>query len=243
MIDDYKFPPDYLETEQTRKLREGLGEELWQKLEKLEMIKTCKIIGCNNKIIARGLCGKHYERWRSGIPLNKHTRWDKNEIIIENSRAKIILYNLCGNEVNFTIIDTKNINLIKNRKWCLTHHNYVASGTGKHKVYLHRLIIGHIPQGKEIDHIDGNPLNNLESNLRLVIHSQNMKNQKMRKNTSSKYKGVSWDKERKKWQAYIGSNNKKLNLGRFDSEKNAALAYDKASMKYFGNFGKPNFAV
>jgi hypothetical protein len=96
--------------------------------------------------------------------------------------------------------------------------------------YLH---YGVWPGDFHIDHIDGDKLNNNPENLRLVTHKQNLRSyNKPTKGVSSKYRGVSWDKESNKYKAYIHHNNKLINLGRFTCEKEAALAYNIAAEKY-----------
>jgi hypothetical protein len=94
----------------------------------------------------------------------------------------------------------------------------------------HRIIwclhFGAIPDGYVIDHIDGDPCNNLIHNLRAVPETVNRLNQRMRSNSKSPYKGVCWDKERKKWMARLRVNKTQYNLGRFDTAEEAAKAYD-----------------
>ena len=114
-----------------------------------------------------------------------------------------------------------------------------------YKYQIHRLLAIYFipnPQGlNEINHIDGNPLNNSLSNLEWCTHKYNMqhawdtglhKNYHVcasvkRKGSTSKYLGVSWSKERKKWCAYVTYNKKHYGIGRFTNEVDAAKAYDK----------------
>ena len=101
--------------------------------------------------------------------------------------------------------------------------------------YTHRLIFlyhhGYLP--KQIDHIDRDPLNNYIENLRESTQSQNCMNRKGNKNSSSKYKDVSWDEGTKKWRTHIRINGKLKHLGRFENEIDAAITYNKAAIKYF----------
>jgi hypothetical protein len=86
---------------------------------------------------------------------------------------------------------------------------------------IHRLVWqafkGEIPEGLEIDHIDGNKSNNRLDNLRLVTHQHNTFN--------SKCKGYSFCKRTKKWMARIGCNGKLYHLGVFNTEEEASKAY------------------
>jgi|ERR1041385_281068 hypothetical protein len=92
-----------------------------------------------------------------------------------------------------------------------------------------------------IDHIDRNFLNCRKNNLRLATNSQNNANKnKISLSTSSKYKGVTWDKAIKKWRAQIMVNKKQNHLGSYSSEKAAAKAYNKAALKYFKEFARLN---
>ena len=99
---------------------------------------------------------------------------------------------------------------------------------GKQKTFLvHRLLysafVGDIPDKMFIDHIDRNKTNNKLDNLRLVTAQQNQFNRDPR--------GYSWDKEMKKWRAYIKLNGKTIHLGLFNTELEAKAAYLEAKDK------------
>ncbi len=109
---------------------------------------------------------------------------------------------------------------------------------------MHRLIMEHylgrkLEPWEEIDHIDGNGLNNQIDNLRIGTHQQNTFNQKSNRGIS-KYKGVSWSNILEKWQTSIGVGETRKHLGYFDDEILAAVAYNKAALKYHGEFAKLN---
>lgn len=93
----------------------------------------------------------------------------------------------------------------------------------------------------QIDHIDGDGLNNTKQNLRICTQSENVMNQSIRSDNSSGYKGVWWDKQTNKWRAGIIISGKTVYLGRFDFLVNAARAYDFAAKELFGEFSKLNF--
>ena len=106
------------------------------------------------------------------------------------------------------------------------------------RIYMHREIL-QPPKGMQTDHINRTRSDNRRSNLRVCTSSQNQWNQhKIR--GSSRFKGVSWHKIGKKWQAQIIKNQKHIHLGRFDSEEDAARAYNKAALNYFGEFARLN---
>jgi len=110
---------------------------------------------------------------------------------------------------------------------------------GKKKIiYLHRQVMG-IDDSRRIDHIDRDGLNNQKSNLRYATHTQNMNNKGPLSNGVSAYKGVSPRGD--KWRASICRDKKKIMLGTFASEDEAARAYDKAARELHGEFAYINF--
>jgi len=88
------------------------------------------------------------------------------------------------------------------------------------------------PLEKQIDHIDGNPLNNKIDNLRLATNEENQRNRSISKNNTSGTTGVTWIKECQKWRAHI----KNINLGHFINKEDAIQTRIEAEKKYFGEF-------
>lgn len=132
--------------------------------------------------------------------------------------------------------------IIENKAGTLRPDGYYQIGIDGKINRLHRLIFlyhyGYLP--KYIDHINNDQSNNKIENLREVTASQNNMNMKKRKNSISKYKGISWDKQNNKWKSGIKINGKQIYLGRFDNETDAAKAYNKKAIEIFGEFGKLN---
>ena len=109
------------------------------------------------------------------------------------------------------------------------------------KIQMHRIILGLSKlDSRQVDHRDHNTLNNTRSNLRIATRTQNMGNRK-KQDGSSRYRGVSWDKQYKRWRAAIRINGRSKTLGRYLKEEEAAMAYDKAALDHFGEYANVNF--
>lgn len=106
-------------------------------------------------------------------------------------------------------------------------------------VLMHRLILD-APPGIGVDHIDGNGLHNTRDNLRLANQSQNNMNSRPRKNVSSRYKGVGFHRRVGFWYASIAIDGKNRTIGYFETERQAAEAYNVEAIKHFGEFARPN---
>ena len=126
---------------------------------------------------------------------------------------------------------------VKNKRWTSMEnkknekYGYNRLTIRTKKIYRHR-IIAHafinldINNPKlQIDHIDGDRLNNNIDNLRIVSNQQNQWNH-------TKAKGYSWDKVKQKWRSHIAVNSKKNHLGYFTSEEEARQAYLDAKLKF-----------
>jgi hypothetical protein len=104
-------------------------------------------------------------------------------------------------------------------------------------VLLHRFIM-EAPEGAVVDHIDGDPLNNSRKNLRVCSFTENLWNQGVRSNNTSGHKGVyrKKDKKRNPWLARIAIKGRRLHLGYYATEAEAASAYEKAARNLQGEF-------
>lgn len=107
-------------------------------------------------------------------------------------------------------------------------------------VKLHNFIIGIIPENMEVDHKNRDSLDNQKNNLRICTRTQNVINVRKRQGTSSQYKGVQWVKSMRKWRVMISINKKNTLVGDFKIEVDAAIAYNNAALKYFGEFAYIN---
>lgn len=145
------------------------------------------------------------------------------------------------------LIDDEDYELVSKYKWYAERDGntyYAVSHTSrktpprKH-IRMHRLITG-AQKDQLVDHINFNGLDNRKENLRFATVAENSHRQVITKG-KSKYRGVCWSKQQTKWIARIRFNNKRIFLGYFDDEIEAAKAYDRASKKYYGSFGFLNY--
>ena len=122
---------------------------------------------------------------------------------------------------------------------------YAVSEKNRERKLMHRLIAAaFLPidtPNLQIDHIDGDGINNTRDNLRLATGSQNLGNTRISKHNRSGYKGVSWNIRRSKWRAYILGDGKQRSLGYYTDRIEAAKAYDNAARELHGEFAAVNF--
>lgn len=136
------------------------------------------------------------------------------------------------------LFDPEDFDLIRPHKWRLTQDGYLLTSDPANRqtgIYMHRLIMN-APQEMQIDHIDGNKLDNRKSNLRICTKRQNLCNadsQKARR--KGKYKGCYLLKSGR-YRSTIKTNGKAVYLGEYDTEENAAQAYNFAAFEYHKEF-------
>ena len=146
---------------------------------------------------------------------------------------------------HFALVDARMVSKVKKYKWKLTARSYAACLIGGSCLLMHRLVAD-APDDKDVDHRNHNGLDNRLSNLRLCTPRQNSGNARKQhwvnpdRMTSSRFKGVSFRSDRKRWTAYVGTGKNRWHLGCFESEEEAARAYNKAAVEYFGEFAKLN---
>ena len=152
-----------------------------------------------------------------------------------------------------TRVDDDDYERLIGKRWlCCDFHGlpYVVANCDGELVRMHREILGCVKgDGKIVDHIDGNTLNNTKSNLRIATNSVNIQNQRNRsKKNRTGFIGVTphlhgkW-KQGGKWRAEIGYRMHRIFLGFFDSPEKAGEAYDRAAIFYFGENARTNFGV
>ncbi len=121
--------------------------------------------------------------------------------------------------------------------------NLCKKGTAKkHKVHqiVAREFLENPLRKPCVDHADCNKLNNNIANLRFATYAENNTNRSKKQNSTSSYKGVCFDKNRNKWIAHVGIIGVTKYLGRFQTEKDAAKAYNEAATHHFGEYAKLN---
>jgi len=134
----------------------------------------------------------------------------------------------------------------KNRPGLIYAYGYTPRPNRKtmqmHRIILSRMLDRELLSTEHCDHIDGNGLNNIRSNLRLSVRHGNHKNaSKKDRSTSSTYKGVHWYAPMNMWRAKIQCDNVSYHLGQFITEEDAARAYDAKAKELFGEFAHLNF--
>lgn len=138
-------------------------------------------------------------------------------------------------------VDDADFEWLNQWRW-LANGNYAMRFVGprsrRRSIRMHRLIVN-APEGWDVDHIDGNPLNNTRANLRVCTRRENQQN-KRAISGSSRYKGVSYHTSRGTWEAAIQVDGRPRFLGRWRTEREAAEAYNEAARKHFGAFARLN---
>ena len=141
----------------------------------------------------------------------------------------------------YALVDDEDYQYFTQWSWFLDFSGYATRDTNSRgRFRMHRVIM-QPPNGLQVDHINGNKLDNRKANLRLATHAQNGMNRSKSLNKTSVYKGVHYRKERGCWRVMIQKDNKVYFIGSFATEHHAAMAYDIWAKELFGEFAKLNF--
>lgn len=145
------------------------------------------------------------------------------------------------------IVDAADGESVRRFRWCVlvrkgkpyAVRNVVRPDGKRRLLYLHTFLTGY----GITDHINGDGLDNRRCNLRDATKEQNNRNVRMPRTNTSGYKGVTWSKASRAWQAQIHTNNRTKYLGTFPTKEMAAKAYDASARTLYGEFATLNFPL
>lgn len=133
----------------------------------------------------------------------------------------------------WAVVSILDLPIVGRLPWHLSDMGYARTG----RIYMHRLLKD-APYGSEVDHVNECKLHNLPHNIRVCSSSQNKCNKGKKRTNTSGFKGVSWDKSKGVWRAYIGYQRKSYALGYFQTPEEAYLAYCAAASRFHGEFAR-----
>jgi len=164
-------------------------------------------------------------------------------ISLSRVRAFLIMKLIPLTQGYFAKVDDSDFEWLSQWKWRINKvgariyaTRTIETENGRRGLTMHRQILGETDRHIDVDHGDGDQLNNQRYNLRRATRTQNNANQKISVRNSSGYKGVCFCKERRKWVASVASKH----IGRFENIEDAAKAYNKAAKELWGEFSRPN---
>jgi hypothetical protein len=155
-----------------------------------------------------------------------------------------------SNGAYVTVVDDIDFDELSRHKWhasprgdgrCYAQRAIFVDGRWS-TILMHRQIMNS-PKGKMVDHENHNTLDNRRQNLRIANNRQNQWNQRKHQDSKSKYRGICWHKDYKKWMARISSPEGRITIGFFDSEEAGAQAYDAYAKQIYGEFAHLNFTI
>ena len=209
---------------------------------KIRICEVCGVTSETHKVHCHPksnmtLCNKHYQQMKAYGKILERTISDPNEIIINDFEAEIVIYNRKHEEIARCIIDKEDINKIKDHNWHMEsrHKKYIATQINRKTVKIHRFLMN-AKENEQVDHIDGNPLNNKKSNLRIVNGSQNSINRFYPNRNKSGVIGVHWITRDEIWIAKITVDKKDIILYRGKDKEEAIRRRKEAEEKYYGEY-------
>lgn len=140
---------------------------------------------------------------------------------------------------SYAYVDAADYEWLSRYNW-YSLNGYAARYANGKNIFMHREIM-RPPEGMFVDHADGSRANNCRFNLRVCTRAENMHNTRGQPRSGSMFKGVSYDKNLRKWRAQCRCGGKKSKCIYFDDEVEAARAYDRVAVEYFGEFARLNF--
>lgn len=195
---------------------------------------NCKAEGCDTDTTGgRSYCSRHYSQLRDKGEIVSVARSYKkpNELVFFGDTVEIVLRTKMGHELARAIIDIDDVEFASTRKWYLHSKGYCASNGKLGACFLHKLIL---PGDEQVDHINGNKLDNRKSNLRKCNSSQNLANYPARRNSKTGVRGVYPVKNG--FEVRIRKDGILYRLGIFDTVEEGERAYNAKAIELFGEF-------
>jgi hypothetical protein len=140
----------------------------------------------------------------------------------------------------YAYVDAADYEWLSQWNWHLAACGYAARNENGKTILMHRQIM-EPPEGMLVDHEDGNKANNCRFNLRVCTRLENQRNMRKQNNAVSQFKGAFYDKRYDRWYSRCRYGGRYQFLGYFDEEIEAARAYDRAAVQWFGEFARLNF--
>ena len=167
--------------------------------------------------------------------------------LIKITQKKLNKYDLSGEYgIGYTSkneifkFDLEDYDKIKDYTWYMSNNGYIVSheteNNKQNGLIMHRLIMNITDPDICVDHIYHDKTDNRKSQLRITNNQQNQFNHIIKGNNTSGETGVYWHKNRNKWEALIGYNEKIIYLGMFDNKEDAINARKEAEIKYYGEY-------
>ena len=178
---------------------------------------------------------------KSGHPNRPATPFNFRTTIIGDISMKKMDISTPKHPNTFALVDDEDFEHLSQWKWHLNTWGYATSTKGDNKTrWMHRVILN-VPKGVEVDHINHDKLDNRRCNIRPCSRAENARNHPLKRNNTSGFKGVYWNKVRKKWHSRIKVDGKYISLGYYFCIVKAAVVYDDAAKKYHRKFSYLNF--
>jgi hypothetical protein len=207
--------------------------------------KKCCICDSNKgvyRVNGEFYCSRHATQLHDYGKILERTKHDRNEIVLKETYAEIVLYNSKNKEVARALIDLEDVDKIREFKWHLSNTGYVRGS--KPWKGLHNVVLDFEPSdGKIVDHTNRNRLDCRKSNLRIADYQTNAINKGKQSNNTSGYPGVCWDISRNKYLVRIKIKGKTIYICYCEDLSSAIVARRGAELKYFGEIINRDYDV
>lgn len=145
----------------------------------------------------------------------------------------------CGKKI---LIDLADYRRVRQHGWAISRNGHITGTIGNKRILLHHFIMGQKPpKGRKVIHVNYDPLDFTRNNLVWVPHNIACQRQPLKEDAKSRYKGVTHHTKANKWIASLTDGPRRIYLGYYDTEEEAAAAYDKAAWTHYGPYVRLNF--